>query len=95
LADNEKKDKNEVDKSEKKSEKSEKSDKGKKTQKKSAFKWFKDARSEFRKVTWPTPKQTMKNTSIVLVVLTIAGLSIFGFDTLLEFLFALALGFER
>ena len=63
-----------------------------KTPKKSPLKWFKEARSEFKKVTWPTPKQVAKSTSVVLVMLTIAGLAIFGFDRLLTWTFELILG---
>jgi preprotein translocase subunit SecE len=57
----------------------------------SPLKWFREARAEFKKVTWPTPKQVINNTSIVLVVLTIAGISIWGLDLLMTGLFNLAL----
>ena len=62
-----------------------------KNPKKSPLKWFKDARSEFKKVTWPTPKQVLNNTSVVLVVLAIAGISIWGLDLLMTGLFNLVL----
>jgi len=62
-----------------------------KAPKKSPLRWFKEARSEFKKVTWPTPKQVLNNTSVVLVILTIAGLSIWGFDLLLTWVFQLIL----
>jgi len=68
--------------------------KGTKGTRRSPVRWFKDARAEFKKVTWPTPKQTLNNTAIVLVVLTVSGLAIWGLDQLLSFLFRLLLGFE-
>ena len=46
--------------------------------------YFKETRAEFKKVTWPTPKQVRVNTGIVLSVLTIAGLAIWGLDLLLN-----------
>ena len=58
-----------------------------KKSRRSPVKWFKEARAEFRKVTWPTPKQVVKNTSIVLTMLVIAGVSIWGLDKLLDFVF--------
>ncbi|MCL2071772.1 MAG: preprotein translocase subunit SecE [Oscillospiraceae bacterium] len=57
--------------------------------KRSPLKWFKEARAEFKKVTWPTPKQVVKNTSVVLTMLAIAGISVWGLDKLLDFLFGL------
>jgi len=62
-----------------------------KKSKRSPLKWFREARSEFKKVTWPTPKQVVKNTGVVLVMLTIAGLAIWGVDLLLEYIFGLIL----
>ena len=57
--------------------------------KSSPIKWLKDARSEFKKVTWPTPKQVVKNTSVVLTMLTIAGLAIWALDLGYEAVFSL------
>jgi len=76
--------------SEKKSDTSAKSDKKssdkKPTEKKpSAFsklaKYFKECKSEIKKIVWPTPKATFKNMGIVLVVLLVTGLIIYGLDT--------------
>ena len=64
-----------------------------KRERRSPLRWFREARAEFKKVTWPTRKQTLNNTAIVLVVLTVCGIAIWGFDLLLEFLFRLMLGF--
>lgn len=36
-------------------------------------KFFKDYRSEFKKLVWPTPKQLLKNSSVVLVTIIVVG----------------------
>jgi len=59
--------------------------------KKSILKYFKDARAEFKKVTWPTPKQIVNNTAVVLAMLVVAGLAIWGLDTLFVQVFAIIL----
>ena len=50
--------------------------------KKGIVKYFKDARSEFKKVVWPTPKETTKNTIVVLIMCALAAVVIFGIDSL-------------
>lgn len=55
--------------------------KGKKP-KKGPIKYLKDAKSEFKKVVWPTPKETTRNTIVVIVVCLLAGLFVFGLDSL-------------
>ena len=62
------------------SDKAKKSKDGKK--KKGFVKYFKDARSEFKKVVWPTPKETTHNTIVVLVMCALAAVLIFGIDSL-------------
>ncbi len=54
-------------------------------------KFFTDVKSELKKVVWPTRKQVLKNTGIVLVVVVIMGLLLFGFDALMKLLLDLAL----
>ena len=49
-------------------------------------KFFKSTKSEFKKVTWPTKKQLLNNTMIVIAALVLIGLIIFGLDTLFTFL---------
>lgn len=44
-------------------------------------KYFKDLRSEFKKVVWPTKKQVINNTGIVLIAMCISGIFIWGLDT--------------
>ncbi len=64
-----------------KDDKAKKAAKSKKP-KKSIVKYFKDAKSEFKKVVWPTPKETTHNTVVVLIVCALAALFIFGIDSL-------------
>lgn len=79
-----------VKENEKKSEKkdSKKDDKkgDKKDEKKpSAFaqisKYFRECRSEVKKIVWPTPQATFKNVGIVLSVLLVVGLFVYALDT--------------
>ncbi|MCD7860021.1 MAG: preprotein translocase subunit SecE [Firmicutes bacterium] len=44
-------------------------------------KYFRELRSELKKVVWPTPKQVLKNTVIVVVCVIFIGLFIWLFDT--------------
>ena len=43
---------------------------------------IKGTKAEFKKVVWPTKKQLLNNTLIVIAALIIIGLVIFGLDTL-------------
>lgn len=60
---------------------SKKADKNKKG-KKGPIKFFKDARAEFKKVVWPGPKETTRNTIVVVIVCLLAGVLVFGVDSL-------------
>lgn len=51
------------------------------TQGKSFWSLLKGARTEIRKVVWPTRQETMQTTMIVLLVVVIAGLILWGLDT--------------
>ncbi len=42
--------------------------------------YFRELRSELKKVTWPTPKQVLKNTLIVLASIVVVGAFIWMFD---------------
>lgn len=57
----------------------------KKKSKKNPFKsiagFFKSVRSEGKKVVWPTGKEVVKNTLVVLLVVFIVGLAIYAVDT--------------
>ncbi len=52
-----------------------------------AKQWLKETKAELKKVQWPTWKQTMNNTLIVIVFCVVIGLCIFFFDTLASALF--------
>ena len=47
-------------------------------------KWFRDMKSELKKVVWPTPKQTAKNTGVALVVIVVCAIVLWGFDSAAE-----------
>ena len=42
--------------------------------------FFRELRSELKKVVWPTPKQVLKNTLIVIACVLIVGAFIWAFD---------------
>ena len=50
--------------------------------KRSIIRFFRDAKAEFKKVTWPTPKQVLNNTGVVLSTIIVTAAVIYGFDTL-------------
>ena len=52
----------------------------------------KATKSEFKKVVWPTKKQLVNNTAIVIAALIIIGLIIFGLDSLFTSLAKLIIG---
>lgn len=43
--------------------------------------FFKDLKSEIKKIIWPKPKTVFKNTGIVLLMIFVVGLFVFGLDT--------------
>ena len=43
-------------------------------------KWFREMRSELKKVVWPTPKQLMTNTGVSLVVMAGSAVVLWAFD---------------
>ena len=55
-------------------------------------KFFKDYKSEFKKIKWPTLLETNKSFVLVLIITAIAGLAIFGFDYGLRELLNLIVG---
>ena len=44
--------------------------------------WFREMKSELKKVVWPTRKQTINNVIIAVVVMVLAGVVIWAFDQL-------------
>ena len=47
-------------------------------------KWFREMKSELKKVIWPTPKQITKNTLVALVMMLASAIVIWGFDELAQ-----------
>ena len=43
-------------------------------------KWFREMRSELKKVVWPTPKQIVNNTFVALTVMVAAAIVIWAVD---------------
>lgn len=58
---------------------------------KRAAKFFKDCRGEVKKIVWPTPEQTFRNTGVVLAVMAAVGLFVFGMDSLFMKLLSLVM----
>lgn len=59
-------------------------------QKKKRFKvsgkFFRELKNEFSKITWPTKKQILNNTVIVITAILILGIFIWGFDAVFGWL---------
>ena len=45
-------------------------------------KWFREMRSELKKVQWPTAKQTANNVIIVIICVIVVGICIWIFDAI-------------
>jgi preprotein translocase subunit SecE len=56
-------------------------EKSKKKKKGGIRKYFRELKSELKKVTWPTRQQVINNTGVVLAVMIITGLFLFGIDS--------------
>ena len=48
---------------------------------KKASKFFRDCKGEIKKIVWPTPKATFKNTGVVLITIVVVTLFVFLLDT--------------
>lgn len=46
--------------------------------------WFRDLKSELKKVVWPTKKQTANNTIVALVVMAVFAVILWGFDSIAQ-----------
>ena len=60
--------------------------------KRSIVKYFKDARSEFKKVVWPSRKQVVNNTIVVIISLIVSGIAVWALDSAFGSLLMLILG---
>ena len=57
-------------------------------------KWFREMRSELKKVVWPTRKQLVNNTVVSVVVMLISALGVWGFDQIARLLVQGLLGLK-
>ena len=57
-----------------------KSEKKKPRRKNRVAKYFREMRSELKKVVWPTPKQIVNNTIVALVIMAASAVVIWGID---------------
>jgi len=55
------------------------------------FKYFRELKAEFKKVVWPTKKQVVNNTGVVIVAMIFSGIILLGLDTGFKELFDLIL----
>ena len=53
---------------------------------KKVAKWFREMRSELKKVIWPTRKQLINNTVVSVVVMLVSALGVAGFDQIAKML---------
>ena len=51
---------------------------------KKVAKWWREMKSELKKVVWPTPKQAVTNTVVALIVMIISAIVIWGFDEIAQ-----------
>lgn len=56
----------------------------KKSTKERFVQWFRDLKGELKKVVWPTKKQLINNTAVAVVVIVLAALVLWGFDSLAQ-----------
>ena len=59
---------------------------------KAFFVLFKEAKTEIRKVVWPTRQETAQTTAIVVVVVLLVGLMLWGLDSFLSWLVSGVIG---
>lgn len=64
----------------------------KKKQPNKVKKYFRDLRSEVKKVVWPSRQEVLKNTSIVLLTMVVVAIFVWGVDNIFRFLLSLLLG---
>lgn len=58
-----------------------------------AVKYFRDLRSEFKKVVWPSKQTVINNTAVVLVTMIVTGAGVFAIDLAFAELFKQLMNF--
>ncbi len=61
----------------------------------SVTKFFRETKSEIKKMVWPEPKTVFRNTGVVLVTILVVGLFVFGLDALLVNLLGLIMNVAK
>ncbi len=56
-------------------------------------KWFREMKSELKKVVWPTKKQVLQNTLVVLVSVLAVGVFVWVFDLVSSVIVEALIGF--
>ncbi len=59
------------------------------------FEFIQDVRAEATKVTWPTRRETLITTGMVLVMVVLAAVFFVAADQMIHFIVGLVLGFGR
>ncbi|UOO37374.1 preprotein translocase subunit SecE [Oscillospiraceae bacterium CM] len=54
--------------------------KEKKKRRNPVIKWLREMKSELKKVVWPTPKQTLNNTAVALVIMLASSIVVWCVD---------------
>lgn len=49
-------------------------------------KYLRDSRAEFKKIVWPSKKQIINNTVVVLTIVVIVAVAVWGLDWILSYL---------
>ena len=62
---------------------------------KNISKFFRDCKSEVKKIVWPTSHAVFKNMGVVSITIIVIGLFIFGLDTLLMNLLGLIMNIAK
>ena len=57
--------------------------------------WFRELRSELKKVSWPSKQQIMNNTWVVLVVTSVCAVAVWGFDFVAQLIVRTLIDFVR
>ena len=75
-----------------KDDKAERRAKESKKRTQSISRYFRETWAELKKIVWPTPKQTLNNTLVVLFFMLVLGAFIWGLDTLTTLAFTTLVG---
>ena len=58
-------------------------------------KFYRETKSEAKKMVWPTPQLVLRNTGVVLATIIVIGAFVFGLDTLLVNLLGLIMNVAK